>query len=210
MADEKRDQTTVTPARARANAAAARAEGRDRTELIRVGDRGGGDGSRTSPRMRFDVLQIAAWVVGLVLIVAGLVALARTGFEDLGPFEPVVEIGTESATPLFAAIWLVLGIVVVAAGTGVVAERRLRILGVLFAIVGLVLLVEPDGFTEYLGAGPDSGTMPLASGSCSSRPASCRRCRSSGPASARTDASRDASGATGDPGGSVVRAGVLA
>ncbi|MEX1165220.1 MAG: hypothetical protein WEB03_16735 [Nitriliruptor sp.] len=165
MADETRDPTTVTPARARANAAAAaQGEGRNKTELIRVGDRGGGDGSRTSPRMRFDVLQIAAWVVGLVLIVAGLVALARTGFEDLGLFEPVVQIGTEAATPLYAAIWLLLGLVIVAAGTGVVAERRLRILGALFAIVGLVLLIEPDGFSEYLGAGSDSGTVPLAFG----------------------------------------------
>jgi hypothetical protein len=169
VADETRersaDETTVTPARARANAAAAgQSEGRNRTELIRVGDRSGGDGSRTSPRMRFDILQIGAWLVGLYLIVAGLVAVARAGFDDLDLFEPVVQVGDQSATPLYALLWLIIGAVVLAAGTGVVAERRLRIAGVLFAIVGLVFVIEPDAFTEYLGVTSDSGTMLLAIG----------------------------------------------
>lgn len=168
MADETRERAaadaTVTPARARANAAAATGGGQNRTELIRVGDRDGGDGSRTSPRMRFDILQLSAWVVGLYLIVAGLVAVARAGFEDLDLFEPVVDVGNQSATPLYALLWLIVGAVVLAAGTGIVAERRLRIGGVLFAIAGLVFLIEPDAFTEYLGVTADSGSMLLAIG----------------------------------------------
>lgn len=155
------ERRSVTPARARADAEAG---GRRRTELIRVGDRSGGDGGRSSPRMRFDLLQIAAWLVGLVLVVAGLVAVARTDFEDISLFEPVVEVGGQPATPLAALLWLVIGVIVLAAGTGSVAEQRLRILGVLFAIVGLVFLIEPDAFAEYLGGGARSASLLLAAG----------------------------------------------
>lgn len=161
MADDT-DQRR-TPARARAHAADT--GGRRRTELIRVGDdRGGGHGGRTSPRMRFDLLQIAAWLVGLALVVAGLVAIARTRFDDLGFFEPVVEVGGQSATPLAALLWLLLGLFVLKAGTGAVAEQRLRIVGVVFATIGLVLLIEPDAFTEYLGGGARSASLLLAAG----------------------------------------------
>lgn len=169
MADETGDQPAgqtraITPARARANAEAARTGGRQRTELIRVGDRDGGDGSRTSPRMRFDILQISAWLVGLYLIVGGLVAVARSGFDDLALFEPVVDVGNQTATPLYALLWLVIGAALLVAATGSVAEQRLRIGGVLFAIAGLVFLIEPDAFTEYLGVTSDSGTVLLAIG----------------------------------------------
>lgn len=58
--------------------------------------------------MRFDVLQIGAWTVGLYLIVAGLVAVARAGFDDLGLFESVVEVGDQTATPLYALLWLLI------------------------------------------------------------------------------------------------------
>lgn len=151
-----------TPARARAEAADT--GGRRRTELIRVGDRGGGHGGRTSPRMRFDLLQIAAWLVGLALVVAGLVAVARTRFEDLGLFEPVVEVGGQPATPLAALLWLLLGLFVLKAGTGSVEEQRLRIVGVLFATIGLVFLIEPDAFTDYLGGGARSASLLLTAG----------------------------------------------
>ncbi|WP_052664993.1 hypothetical protein [Nitriliruptor alkaliphilus] len=170
MAEQTGDQPAagqtraITPARARASAEAARADGRQRTELIRVGDRDAGDGSRTSPRMRFDILQISAWLVGLYLIVAGLVAVARSGFDDLALFEPVVHVGNQPATPLYALLWLVIGAALLTAATGSVAEQQLRIGGVLFAIAGLVFLIEPDAFTEYLGVTSDSGTMLLAIG----------------------------------------------
>ncbi|MEX1178431.1 MAG: hypothetical protein WEB09_08205 [Nitriliruptor sp.] len=159
MADETRQQQ-VTPARARAEAA----EGRSKTQLIRIGDREGDGGSRTSPRMRFDILQLAAWTVGVVMVVAGLVALARAGIADIGLFEPVVDIGSQAATPVFAGVWILVGVLVLKAGTGAVGEQRLRIIGVLLAIVGLVLTIEPDAFAEYLGGGADPGTLPLAFG----------------------------------------------
>jgi uncharacterized membrane protein len=131
---------------------------------IRFGDRVAGDTSRTSPRMRFDVLQLAAWGVGLVLIVAGLVAIARAGFDDLAPFTPVVEVADHAATPLAAVLWLLLGAHLVAAGTGTVAEQRLRITGVVLGVVGVVFLVEPAAFAEYLAVEEGSGTVLLAAG----------------------------------------------
>jgi hypothetical protein len=170
-ASETRVQETISPARAKANqTAAASATGAGgagrsgRTELIRVGDRSEGDVSRTSPRMRFDLLQIAAWAIGLALIVGGLVAVARAGFDDLGLFEPVVDVGGQPATPLLALLWLLIGAVLLAAATGSVAEQRLRIAGVVFAIVGLVFMIEPDAFAEYLGVDASSGSAMLVAG----------------------------------------------
>jgi hypothetical protein len=132
--------------------------------VVQVAGRAAGDVSRTSPRMRFDLLQLAAWTVGLGLVVAGLVALARAGFDDLGLFEPVVEVGGQAATPLYAVLWLVGGAVVLAAGTGAVNERRLRLAGVVSGVVGAVFLLEPTAFTDHLGVSTDSGTPLLAVG----------------------------------------------
>jgi hypothetical protein len=167
-ATETRVQKPVTPARAKADAAAAKAKGAGgapaKTELIRVGDRGSGDTSRSSPRMRFDLLQIAAWVIGLALIVGGLVAIARTGFDDLGLFEPVVEVNGQPATPLYALLWLLIGAALLASATGAVNEQRLRIAGVLLVVVGLVFLIEPDAFEEFLGVTTESGRPMVLAG----------------------------------------------
>jgi hypothetical protein len=164
-ATETRVQEPVTPARAKADAAAAKGSGgaKAKTELIRVGDRGT-DTSRSSPRMRFDLLQIAAWVIGLALIVGGLVAIARTGFDDLGLFEPLVEVNGQPATPLYALLWLLIGAALLASATGSVNEQRLRIVGVLFVVVGLVFLIEPDAFEEFLGVTTESGRPMVLAG----------------------------------------------
>lgn len=131
---------------------------------LRVAGREGGDGSRTSPRMRFDVLQLVAWALGLYFVIAGLIAVARTGFDELELFGTPVEVAGTSATVFYALLMLLVGVVLLAAGTGSVAERRLRIGGVLFGIVGVVFSVEPDAFTEYLGITSESGTTLLAIG----------------------------------------------
>jgi hypothetical protein len=135
-----------------------------RTQLIRVADREQVDPSRTSPRMRFDLLQVVAWVLGLALVVGGLVAVARAGFEDLGLSDPVVEVGGQPATPLLAMLWLLLGIALLAAGTGEVSERGLRIGGVVLGIVGAVWLIEHGAFAPYLGVDQESGRLLLVMG----------------------------------------------
>jgi hypothetical protein len=135
-----------------------------RTQFVRVVGREGLETSRTSPRMRFDLLQLVAWVLGLYFVVAGLVAVARAGFDDLGLTEPVVEVGGQPATPLLAALWLLLGLVLLAAGTGEVGERKLRIGGVLLGILGAVWMIEPGAFTPYLGIERESGAALLGMG----------------------------------------------
>lgn len=119
------------------------------------------DGGRTSPRMRIDALQIVAWVLGLYFLVAGLVAVARAGFEESGLFEPAVEVGGLPMTPLLALLQLLIGIALLGAATGVVHERGLRLGGALLGVVGAVWLIEPDAFEPYLGVVRDSGTAWL-------------------------------------------------
>jgi hypothetical protein len=135
-----------------------------RTAWIRVAVREGSDTSRTSPRMRFDLLQVVAWAAGLTTVVGGLVAVARAGFEDLGLTEPVVEVGGQPATPLLALLWLAAGMLLLVAATGEVSERRLRIGGVLLGVIGAVWLIEPGAFAPYLGVERDSGAVALGMG----------------------------------------------
>jgi hypothetical protein len=132
--------------------------------VIKVAGREDVETSRTSPRMRFDLLQVAAWLVGLYLIVGGLIAIARAGFGEMTLFEPVVDVGGQGLTPLYAVLWLVVGVLLLVAGTGVVNETALRVGGVLFGIAGAVFLVEPGAFTDYLGVTAASGTMLLVVG----------------------------------------------
>jgi len=120
--------------------------------------------SRTSPTVRLDLLQIVAWVVGLTLVVLSLVAIARAGFGELGLFEPVVEVGSLSTSPLLALLWLLVGVLLIAAATGEVDERGLRITGVVLAVTGLVWAVEPGAFEPYLGITSRSGVALLAEG----------------------------------------------
>lgn len=132
--------------------------------LIRVDTRGPGEYGRSSPRMRFDLLQVVAWLLGLWTIVTGVIALARAGFDDLGVFTPVVEVAGAPLTPLLAGLLLLLGIVLLALATGEVDDRTLRIVGVICAIAGVVWLVEPAAFEPYLATRTDHGTRALIVG----------------------------------------------
>ena len=119
---------------------------------------------RTSPYVRFDVLQIVAWAIGLTLVVLGLVAVARAGFANLGLFDPVVEVASLPMTPLLALLWLLVGVLLLAAATGEVDERGLRITGVVLAVIGIVWAIEPGAFEPFLGISNRSGTTLLVKG----------------------------------------------
>lgn len=135
-----------------------------RDPLVRVATREPAGRSRTSPRMRFDLLQLAAWVAGLFLVVCGLVGIARGGFEELTLFEPVIEVAGLPATPLLSLLLLLVGIVLLAAATGEVDERSLRIGGAMIAVVGAVWLVEPGAFSPYLGVERANGSAAVGLG----------------------------------------------
>jgi hypothetical protein len=135
-----------------------------REPFLRVAVREPADHSRTSPRMRFDLLQIAAWAIGLFLIVCALVGLARAGFDQLSLFEPVVDVAGLPTTPLLSLLLLLVGAILLFAATGEVDERSLRIGGVLLAIVGVVWWIEPGAFTPYLGVERANGTAAVLAG----------------------------------------------
>ncbi len=135
-----------------------------RRPLVRVETRDAADYHRSSPRMRFDVLQIAAWGTGLVLIVLGLVAIARAGFDELGLFAPVVVVAGLPANPLFALVWILIGLLLLVASTGDVDERGLRITGIVLAVIGVVWMIESAAFEPFLGVSSRSGTAFLVKG----------------------------------------------
>jgi uncharacterized membrane protein len=132
--------------------------------LIRVDTRGPGDYGRSSPRMRFDLLQVVAWLLGLWTIVTGVIALARAGFEDLAVFTPVVEVAAAPLTPLLAGLLVLLGILLLVLATGEVDDRALRIVGVICAVAGAVWLIEPGAFQPYLATEAEHGTRALLVG----------------------------------------------
>ena len=102
-------------------------------------------------RPLLDLLGWVGWLVGGEMIVVALVALARAGFEDFALFEPVVAVGPFHLTRLFALITLVLGIVVWAGTAGVPDDLGLRIVGALLLVIGIVWVIEPGGFEQWLG-----------------------------------------------------------
>jgi hypothetical protein len=114
--------------------------------------------------MRLDPLQLVAWVVGLLLVVSGLVVLARSGFTEISLLEPVVEVAGLSATPLLGWLLVAIGAGSLTLATGEVDERSLRIGGVLLGITGTVWWIEPDAFVPYLGITATNGTAALAIG----------------------------------------------
>jgi hypothetical protein len=133
-------------------------------QLIRVDVRGPGEFGRASPRMRWDLLQLIAWGLGLWVIVTGVIALARAGLEDLAVFTPVVEVADAPLTPLLAVLLVLLGLLVLSLATGEVDDRSLRMIGVLVATTGVVWLIEPGAFRPYLATEVEHGARAVVVG----------------------------------------------
>lgn len=115
-------------------------------------------------RPTVDLLSWAGWLIGGELIVVALVALARAGFDDLDLFEPVVAVGPLHATRLMAFIGLALGLVIWTGTAGAVDELGLRVVGALMLVAGIVWIIEPDGFAEWLGTERGDGIHHAAIG----------------------------------------------
>ncbi len=102
-------------------------------------------------RPQVDLLSWAGWLIGGELIVVALVALARAGFDDIDLFDPVVAVGPLHATRLMAFIGLALGLVIWTGTAGAVDAMGLRVVGALMLVAGIVWIIEPNGFAEWLG-----------------------------------------------------------
>ena len=95
---------------------------------------------------------VLALLGGLVFGVMGLVGLARAGF-DMPLTSPVVTVGWLDQTAILAFGHVLLGLALAAVGAAAGRDRS----GVLFVsgalvVVGLVFLIEPGAFADFLGA----------------------------------------------------------
>lgn len=102
-------------------------------------------------RPRIDLLPWVGWPLGAELIIVGLVGLARAGFGDFDLFDPIVSVGPLHVTRLAALISIVIGLIVWAGSFGSPDDLGLRVLGALMLVMGIVWLIEPDGFRQWLG-----------------------------------------------------------
>ena len=108
-------------------------------------------------RPRVDLLGWVGWVVGGEMIVVALVALARAGFDGFDLFEPVATVGPFHLTRLFALITLVLGAIVWGGTAGTPDDLGLRVLGAIMLVAGIVWMIEPGGFRQWLGTESTDG-----------------------------------------------------
>jgi hypothetical protein len=108
-------------------------------------------------RPEVDLLQWFGWIVGGYLVVWGLVGLARAGFDDFDLFDPIVAVGIFHATRLMALIAIVIGFVVWYGVAGAADDLGLRAVGAFVLVGGIVFLIEPGGFRQWLGTESTDG-----------------------------------------------------
>jgi hypothetical protein len=104
------------------------------------------------------VVSVIGGVIGGLLLVIGLVALARTGIPAENLTEPTTTVGPFSRTPLMAIIEILAGLLVVAASVS--ADRgALYATGFLFLVFGIVWMIEPGAFQQALGVGRETAIL---------------------------------------------------
>ena len=109
-------------------------------------------------RRELDFVTIVGSAVGVLLVVIGLVALARTGFAFYALTTATAAVGPFERTPLMALVEVVLGIAVI--GASLSADRGgLLAVGILTLVFGLVVVIEPQAFVSALGAGATTGVL---------------------------------------------------
>jgi hypothetical protein len=115
-------------------------------------------------RPEIDPLKVVGWPMGGYFIVLGLVALARAGFDNFDLFEPAVQVGPFHATRLLALILLALGIVIWAGVVGTPDDLGLRVLGATMVVIGIVWVIEPNSFEQWLAIGRNGGIQQVVAG----------------------------------------------
>jgi uncharacterized membrane protein HdeD (DUF308 family) len=114
-------------------------------------------------RRERDVVSIVGGTIGILLVVLGLVTLARSGFAFDALTTATGAVGPFERTPLMSIIEVVIGASVI--GASLSADRGGLIgVGVLALIFGLVLIIEPGAFVDVLGTGFTSGILYLLLG----------------------------------------------
>lgn len=120
----------------------------------------------TSTRARWgpwSPAQLISGALGVFLTVLGGVTLARIGLGDLtSPETTVLGFGH---TPLLGLIEIVLGLFLMINAVSAFASRGMLIgFGAIAAAFGLIIVIEPGAFQDWLGVARNSGWLYLGIG----------------------------------------------
>jgi hypothetical protein len=108
------------------------------------------------------VLYTLLWI-GIILLVIGLVALARTGIPADSLTDVTTTVGPFTRTPLMAIIEIILGLLVIVASADADRASLLGI-GMIALVFGIVWMIEPGAFEPWLGIGRDTALLYLIIG----------------------------------------------
>ena len=114
-------------------------------------------------RIEGRVVTIVGGAVGVLLLVIGLVTLARTGIPADSFTDPATTIGPFTRTPLMGIIEIVVGVLVI--GASATADKgSVTAIGLIALVFGIVWSIEPGAFGELLGVGRESAVLYVAIG----------------------------------------------
>lgn len=118
---------------------------------------------RTRRFPRITLSQAAAVVGGVLFLVLGIVALARAGIEP-GSVGGHTQVGWFHATGLMGILHMLLGAVLLAVAGSRPVASSVRAVSVVLVVAGLVLLIEPDAFHQWIGVHNNTGGLFLIAG----------------------------------------------
>lgn len=105
-----------------------------------------------------DVAGVVGSILGVIILVIGVVTVARTGIPAQDLTGASANVGPFSRTTLMGIIEVILGLLLIAAGS---TGNGLRGLGLVFSVFGLVWLIEPGAFQGALGVTRATGWLYL-------------------------------------------------
>ena len=108
-----------------------------------------------------DVAGVVGSVLGVIVLVIGVVTIARTGIPAGDLTGTATAVGPFARTTLMGIIEVILGLLLIGAGS---TGNGLRGLGLVFSVFGLVWLIEPGAFQGALGITRATGWLYLLVG----------------------------------------------
>ena len=115
----------------------------------------------TTARFSPAIVSVVGGAIGVLLLVIGLVTLARTGVPTESFTEPVTSVGPFARSPLMGIIEILIGVLMISSAAGADASS-VTALGLVSLVFGLVWLIEPGAFGDLLGIGRETAVLYLA------------------------------------------------
>ncbi len=113
-----------------------------------------------TPRLSSTVVSVVGGAIGVLLLVIGLVTLARTGVPTESFTEPTATVGPFARTPLMRIIEILIGVLMISSAAGADASSVMA-LGLVSLVFGLVWMIEPGAFGALLGVGRETAVLYL-------------------------------------------------